>query len=83
MIPGVATWIGGDTHIYTPHIETVKEQIQREPYNLPKIKILKDIKTLEDIEKLTVEDFELSDYKSHGKLDYELFVGLKANPKKV
>ena len=83
MIPGVATWIGGDTHIYTPHIETVKEQIQREPYKLPKIKIVKDIKTLEDIEKLTVDDFELSDYQSHPKLEYELFVGLKANPKKV
>lgn len=76
MIPGVATWIGGDTHIYTPHIETVKEQIQREPYKLPKIKIVKDIKTLEDIEKLTVDDFELSDYQSHPKLEYELFVGL-------
>lgn len=83
MIPGVATWIGGDTHIYTPHVETVKEQIQRTPHKLPKIKILKDIKTLENIEKLTIDDFELTDYQSHGKLDYELFVGLKANPKKV
>jgi thymidylate synthase len=83
MIPGVATWIGGDTHIYVPHIETVKEQIKREPYKLPTIKILKDINTLEDIEKLTVEDFELSEYQSHEKLSYELFVGLKANPKKV
>jgi len=77
MIPGVATWIGGDTHIYLPHIETVKKQIQREPYKLPTIKILKDIKTLEDIEKLTINDFKLIDYQSHEKLEYELFVGLK------
>jgi len=77
MVPGVATWIGGDTHIYVNHIETVKEQIKRTPYKLPKIKILKDIRTLEDIEKLTIDDFELSDYQNHSKLDYELFVGLK------
>jgi thymidylate synthase len=83
MIPGVATWIGGDTHIYVNHVETVKEQIKRTPYKLPTIKILKDIKTLDDILALTVNDFELKDYQSHGKLTYELFVGLKANPKKV
>jgi thymidylate synthase len=83
MIPGVTTWIGGDTHLYIPHIETAKEQIKRTPYKLPTIKILKDIKTLDDILALTVNDFELKDYQSHGKLEYELFVGLKANPKKV
>ena len=83
MVPGVATWIGGDTHIYVNHIETVKEQIKRTPYKLPTIKILKDIKTLDDILALTINDFELKDYQSHGKLEYELFVGLKANPKKV
>jgi len=77
MIPGVATWIGGDTHIYVNHIETVKEQIKRTPYKLPTIKILKDIKTLDDILALNVNDFELKDYQSHGKLEYELFVGLK------
>lgn len=83
MIPGVATWFGGDTHIYIPHIETVKEQVNRTPYKLPTIKILKNIKTLENIEKLTIEDFELSGYQSHEKINYELFVGLKVNPKKV
>jgi len=77
MISGVATWIGGDTHIYIPHIETVKEQIKRTPYKLPTIKILKDIKTLDDILTLTIDDFELHDYQSYEKLDYELFVGLK------
>ena len=76
MIPGVATWIGGDTHLYIPHIETVKKQIKRRPYKLPTIKILKDIKTLEDVVSLTIDDFELCDYQSHDKLNYELFAGL-------
>ena len=77
MIAGIATWIGGDTHIYVNHIETIKEQIKRTPYKLPNVKILKDIKTLEDILKLTISDFELHDYQSHEKINYELFVGLK------
>lgn len=81
MIPGVAIWIGGDTHIYVNHIETVKEQIKRTPYKLPTIEILKDIKTLDDILALTVNDFELKDYQSHRKLEYELFVGLKEKDK--
>jgi thymidylate synthase len=77
MIPGVATWIGGDTHLYIPHIETVKEQIKRTPYKLPKMEIKKDLKTLDDILALTVNDFELTEYESHGKLKAELFTGNK------
>ena len=42
MIPGVANWIGGDTHIYIPHIPMVKEQLGREPYDLPQMKIKKE-----------------------------------------
>ena len=32
MVPGVATWIGGDTHLYLDHIPAVKEQIKRTPF---------------------------------------------------
>jgi len=77
MVPGVATWIGGDTHIYLPHIDTVKEQLTKKPYALPLLVINKDLKTLEDILSLTIDDFELGGYQSHEKLNYELFTGLK------
>lgn len=77
MIPGVATWIGGDTHIYKPHISSVKEQLTREPYVLPQLKINKELSSLEDILDLKIEDFELLNYKSHDKINYELFAGLK------
>lgn len=76
MIPGIATWIGGDTHIYLPHIENLKEQLKRTPYKLAQIKILKDIKTLEDITSLTIDDFVLDNYKSHSKINFKLFSGL-------
>lgn len=58
-----------DLHIYEEHLEAVEEQLKREPYNLPKLKINKDIdinlsidEKIRWIEKLTLEDFELIDY---------------------
>ena len=77
MLDGVATWIGGDTHIYINHIEGIKEQIKREPFELPKLLINKELNNLNDILALTIEDFELINYKSHPSIKYELFVGLK------
>ena len=63
--PWVFTHTLWDAHIYNNHIDQVNEQLWNEPYPLPELKILKDIKTLEDIEKLEWEDFELIGYKSH------------------
>jgi thymidylate synthase len=55
-----------DAHIYNNHIDQVNEQLWNEPFSLPELKINKDIKTLEDIENLEWEDFELVWYQSHG-----------------
>ena len=67
----------GDVHIYIPHINTIGEQLNREPYKLPELKINKNLNSLGDIEKLTIDDFELLNYVSHPTLKFELFVGLK------
>jgi len=77
MLPGVANWVGGHTHLYVDHIPMVKEQLTREPLSLPNMFINKELYNLEDIEKLTIDDFELCDYESHGKIKAELFTGLK------
>jgi thymidylate synthase len=77
MLPGEAFWIGGDTHIYKDHIDVVKEQLEREPMKLPQMNINKELNSLKDIEKLTINDFELKNYKSHSKLKAELFTGYK------
>ena len=79
MISGIANWIGGDTHIYLPHISVAEEQLTRKPFYLPKMNIKRDIKSLDDILQLTIDDFELVDYISHPKLKAELFVGLAKN----
>jgi len=55
-----------DAHIYDNHIDQVNEQLTREPLPLPELKINKKLETLEDIENLEWEDFELIGYKSHG-----------------
>jgi thymidylate synthase len=77
MEEGIATWIGGDTHIYVNHIEEVKEQLKRVPYKLPELKINKELNNLDDILELNINDFELINYQSHPSIKYELFTGLK------
>lgn len=55
----------GDAHIYKNHIEQVKSQLKREPYNLPQLKIKNRYKNIEDY---SFDDFELSDYSHHPKI---------------
>ncbi len=77
MIPGVAKWFGADIHIYLDHIDGLKEQLNRIPYSLPELTITKNLHDLDDILKLKFEDFQLYNYNSHPKINFELFVGLK------
>jgi thymidylate synthase len=77
MLPGVSTWIGGDTHVYVDHLPMINEQLSREPYTLPKINIKKEINSLDDILGLVIDDFEILDYISHPMIKAELFTGLK------
>ena len=60
--PGEFIHTFGDAHIYSNHIEQVKEQILREPYPFPTMKINPDVK---DIFGFTFDDFELVDYQAH------------------
>jgi thymidylate synthase len=77
MIPGVATWIGGDTHLYVDHIPQVREQLTREPKRLPTLNIKKELKTLDDILNLSIDDFDIKDYDPDDAIKAELFTGNK------
>lgn len=57
-----------DAHIYNNHVEQVEKQLSREPFELPELKILKDVTTLEDLEELEWDDFELVWYQSHDRI---------------
>lgn len=55
----------GDAHIYACHTDAVKEQVARSPYPFPKLEIKKTLSTIEDIETLEFQDFDLIHYASH------------------
>ena len=57
--------MGTDIHIYSNHVEQVKEQLSREPRELPEL-ILPEFNSLEDLLKLTGADFKLKGYNPHG-----------------
>ena len=59
---------GGDVHIYNNHIDALSEQINRVPYDFPKLNINKNINNLKDIENMNSNDFEIIDYKSHSPI---------------
>ncbi len=62
MIPDELIGNLGDVHLYSNHIEQAKEQIRREPFDLPKIKTNAK---MDGICCNIPDDFVLEDYKSH------------------
>lgn len=60
--PGEFIWTGGDVHIYTNHVEQVKEQLQREPYPYPQLHFRR---TPDDLFSYAYEDFDLVNYQHH------------------
>ena len=59
---GEFIWTGGDVHLYLNHLEQAQEQLSREPYPLPKLKIKTKPNSIFDYR---FEDFELINYQSH------------------
>jgi len=65
MIPDELIGNLGDVHLYSNHIEQAKEQISREPFELPKLKFYSSQEPHDDISHYEIEDFELVGYQSH------------------
>jgi thymidylate synthase len=59
---GDFVWTGGDTHIYSNHLEQVHLQLSREPYPLPRLHLKRHPSSIDDYR---FEDFEILDYQSH------------------
>lgn len=55
----------GDAHIYKNHISQVKEQLDRTPFDLPKLILNKDVK---EITGFTMDDISLENYQSHNTI---------------
>jgi thymidylate synthase len=71
MVPDELIGNLGDVHLYSNHIEQAKEQIGREPFELPKLVIDKFdennhyIGDMDDISEYNINQFKLESYQSH------------------
>ena len=66
MVPDELIGNLGDVHLYSNHIEQAKEQIGREPYQLPKLGEIPDYLCMKDNwECYEPSDFTLENYESH------------------
>ncbi|XP_043545265.1 thymidylate synthase [Chiloscyllium plagiosum] len=61
----------GDAHVYNNHIEALKIQLQREPRPFPKLKILRNVESINDFK---AEDFKLEGYNPHPTIKMEMAV---------
>lgn len=61
----------GDVHLYSNHVEQAKLQLERTPYDLPQMKINKDVR---DIFSFKYEDFTLENYQAHPHIKADVAV---------
>jgi thymidylate synthase len=61
----------GDVHIYSNHIEALKEQLTRTPYHSPKLQLHPDIKNIFDFK---YEHIQITDYQYHPAIKMEVAV---------
>ncbi len=66
MVPDELIGNLGDVHLYSNHIEQAKEQISREPFELPKLGMdYRDGEYNKNLTDFVPDDFYLVDYQSH------------------
>jgi thymidylate synthase len=71
LIPRKMVLSLGDCHIYEDHLDAVRENLYRVPFDFPRLKITKELKELEDIEKIIFNDIQL--------IGYNYYPPIKAN----
>ncbi|HOW37121.1 MAG TPA: thymidylate synthase, partial [Candidatus Pacearchaeota archaeon] len=67
-VPGKLIGHLGDVHIYLPHIENAKIQLERAPYELPEVKV----ENFSGIFNCNYLDIKAKNYRRHPKLEYEV-----------
>ncbi len=68
---GRLTWMGGDVHLYTNHVEQARLQISRTPRPFPRLRLLRHPATIDDYR---IEDFAVEGYDPHPAIAAEVAV---------
>jgi thymidylate synthase len=71
MEPGDFIHVMGDAHVYSNHVDAVKEQLQRTPRTFPKLNIKRKVNDIDDFK---FEDFEVVDYDPYGPIKMKMAV---------
>lgn len=69
--PGSLYYLTSDTHIYTAHEEATAEILTERvklPSERPRLLINPNIKTLENLDNMSIADFKVVNYENLGKL---------------
>lgn len=61
----------GDTHLYLNHIDAAREQLTRQPYPLPVMRLNPEVTSIFDFK---FEDFTLEDYQAHPHIKADISV---------
>lgn len=69
--PGKFVHTLGDAHLYVNHLEQIREQLTREPYPLPTMRLNPDVRSIDDFK---YEDFELEGYRAWPHIKGEVSV---------
>lgn len=69
--PGEFVHTLADAHVYSNHVEPLKQQLERVPRPFPKLVIRRPVANIDDFK---AEDFELVGYNPHGKIKMEMAV---------
>lgn len=71
MAAGDLIWVGGNCHIYENQMDGIKEQLTREPRNLPSLWLNPEVK---DLFKFKYEDIRIEGYDPHPAIKMPLSV---------
>jgi dihydrofolate reductase/thymidylate synthase len=71
LAPGDFVHVLGDAHVYSNHVDPLKEQLLNFPRHLPTLKINPDKKNIDDF---TFDDFEIIGYAPHKKIQMTMAV---------
>ena len=64
-------WTGGSIHLYSNHLDQAREQISREPRQLPELKLRRVPPTIEGYE---LDDFVIQGYDPHPSIKADVSV---------